>query len=351
VFADAAGDLFLWGMVDQEPRHGDQVILLGDKDAARPGLFQATLTGPGSISVYRNGVLLGSLAQDVLVETHYDVLWSGPVHALLADHLRAYVSEQHPDLATECGSPHPARLERELLLRWLNSLSRILVNVQQYRHGGGLVIAQRLGLYNSTIKYRIHYDRLARSAVGLVRAHLLRSRAASALMEAAKGDNPGNLHGAISYIRNVHNELEQRKEEVLGCLRFIASLSCVDGVVLLDKCLAVHGFGVELRTGSNLDEVFMAGDAEAQPDRLRRVDITHFGTRHRAMMRYCYQSPGSLGFAISQDGGIQALMRIGDQLVVWENIDVALAFDTEAWALESPLRSPVFRWFGVRAYR
>ena len=351
VYADDDGGLHIWGLVDQEPRQGDQLVLAAGSELQRPGIFQATISGSGRIGVYRNGTLLGSLAQDMLVEAHYDVLWSGPVHSLLADHLRQYVSQQHPQLAAECGAPHPAWLERELLLRWLNSLSRVLVNVQQYRHGGGLVIVPRAGFDNSNVKYRIHYDRLGGAVVALVRAHLLRTQASTALIEAAKAEAPGNLYATFSSVRKVHLELEQRKEEVLGCLRFIASLSCVDGVVLLDKSLCVHGFGVELRTDSLLVEVFLAGDADATPGRLRRGEITHFGTRHRAIMRYCYEHHGSLGFAISQDGGIQAVMRIGDQLIVWENIDVALAVNAEDYSANSPRRSPILRWFGVRAYR
>ncbi|NLF71092.1 MAG: hypothetical protein GX575_18840 [Candidatus Anammoximicrobium sp.] len=351
VFADADGELYIWGMVDQEPRQGDQLVLSPGADVHRPGLFQATINGSGSICVYRNGALLGNLAQDVLVEALYDVLWSGPVHALLADHLRSYVNETHPHLVAECGSPHPAWLERELLLRWLNSLSRILVNIQQYRHGGGLVIVPRADFDRSNVKYRIQYDRLSSAVVGLVRTHLQRSQSMRALMEAAQGEGPGNLYASLAALRDMHVEVEQRKEEVLGCLRWIAGLSCVDGVVLLDKQLTVHGFGVELRADSTLAEVYMAGDAEAKPSRLRRVEITQFGTRHRAMMRYCFERLGSLGFAISQDGGIQAMMRIGDQLIAWENINVALALNAEDFSAASPRRSPILRWFGVRAFR
>ena len=95
--------------------------------------------------------------------------------------------------------------------------------------------------------------------------------------------------------------------------------------------MGVQGFGVELRTDNNLNEIYLAGDALAIPDRLREVELAQFGTRHRAMMRYCYQYPGTLGFAISQDGDIQAMTRIGSRLVYWENIDVHLAFKAENW--------------------
>ena len=81
------------------------------------------------------------------------------------------------------------------------------------------------------------------------------------------------MYATFSALRKVHLELEQRKEDVLGCLRFIASRPCADGVVLLD------------------------------------------------------------------------------QLIVWENIDVALAVNAEDYSANSPRRSPILRWFGVRAYR
>ena len=44
------------------------------------------------------------------------------------------------------------------------------------------------------------------------------------------------------------------------------------------------------------------------------------------MMRYCYSNPGSIGFVISQDGDVRAITRLGSRLVLWENIDVQLAY-------------------------
>ncbi len=45
------------------------------------------------------------------------------------------------------------------------------------------------------------------------------------------------------------------------------------------------------------------------------------------------------------------MMRIDDQLIVWENINVALAMNAEELSAASPRRSPILRWFGVRAFR
>ena len=98
---------------------------------------------------------------------------------------------------------------------------------------------------------------------------------------------------------------------------------------MADKTLAVHGFGVELRADSQLTDIFIAGDALATTRLLRQGSLSQYGTRHRAMMRYCNEHPGSLGFVISQDGDIRATMRSGDRLILWENINAQLAFRSE----------------------
>lgn len=334
VFSDRRGDLFIAGMVDLEPRHRDYITLGVDSDFARPGLLRATINGTGNISVYHKHVLVGSLAHDALVEAYHDVLWSGPVHQVLAGHLRCHLDEcRARDAALLSGDQ---LLEHELLLRWLNAISRMLLGVQHYRQGGGLLITNDGNPHTLSIKYRIQYDRLLAALVGMVQAHFDYSQLLS------RGQEPGRLGPSAAELQQ---ELEQRKREVLGAARFIASLSCVDGVVLLSRTMGVRGFGVELRTDNRLSEVYLARDSEASAGRLRCVEITQFGTRHRAMMRYCDQHPGSLGFVVSQDGAIQALARLDEKLVLWENIDVQLAFKPEAWRVpdaQSPPR-PVLR--------
>ncbi len=125
------------------------------------------------------------------------------------------------------------------------------------------------------------------------------------------------------------SELDRLKSRLLGCVRYIASLSRVDGFVLLDKSLVVNGFGVEARADTELTEIFMAGDAQASARLLRPAPLSQFGTRHRAMMRYCDANEGALGFVISQDGDIRATMKYQGKLVLWENINVQLAYRAE----------------------
>ena len=106
----------------------------------------------------------------------------------------------------------------------------------------------------------------------------------------------------------------------LGCVNFIASLTRVDGCVLLSPGLTVRGFGVEITCRKDPPMVLVAGDERASNRRLRTLDFSHFGTRHRSMMRYCYANSGSVGFVVSQDGDVRAIMRLGKRLVLWENV-------------------------------
>lgn len=324
VVADEDGELFVLGMLDQEPRYSESITFEADSGLHRPGLFQATITGAGAVAVYQQSSLIGSLNHQQLVEAYHNVLWFGPIHEMLAGHLRNWLAKHRSQLAASCELTDHKPLEQELLLRWLNSLSRILVNAQHYHHGGGLLITPDLRLDQLHVNYPIIYDRLLPAVVGLVRAHFLRHQAAVVTMQGRVS------HPDWNHLRAVHLEVESRKNEVLGCNRFIAALTCVDGVVLLDPCLTVHGFGVELRTEDNLRQVYLASDSLADVRHLREVELGQFGTRHRAMMRYCQQHPGSIGFVVSQDGNIQALARLGERLVLWENIDVQLAFKSDS---------------------
>jgi hypothetical protein len=229
----------------------------------------------------------------------------------------------------DTGSKTPAHiaqadLESELLMRWLNAISRTLMNIQHYRHGGGLLITPQTTLDGLNVKYKIRYDRLLKSLRGMVERQLSASRDRPAQPPAQ--DPAQNVFSyAPAAVSALDRELGEHKNEVLGAVRFIASLSCVDGFVLLDRRMVVHGFGVEVRTDNLLSDVYVARDSHANSKLLRQSELTQYGTRHRAMARYCYDKPGSLGFVVSQDGDIRAMTRIADMLVLWENIDVQLA--------------------------
>ena len=262
VFSNRKNQLFISGMVDQEPRYGEALLMETPDGRERPGLFQATIVGPGSISVFHNGVLVGSLVQNALVQEHHNVLWSGPIHAILKKHLAWFLANEsrcqeslclyepeaaESDVSREAIPFDEDPLHDAMLLRWLNSLCRILVNIQRDRHGGGLVIVPDETVRDVHIKYELTYDRLPRAITGLVRTN---TNSAPPARSVAKSYASSTRRWSIT-------------NELLGTIRFIASLAGVDGVVLMDRMLAVRGFGVELRHDHRLDDVLLAGDVSS----------------------------------------------------------------------------------------
>lgn len=119
-------------------------------------------------------------------------------------------------------------------------------------------------------------------------------------------------------------DLEEIRNELHGIIWFISLLTRVDGLVLLNQNLEVRGFGVEITEAEEPSEIYTAGDALASDYFLRKVDYQQYGTRHRSMMRYCAKFPGSLGFVVSQDGDVRVMTKVGDRLVLWENIQLQL---------------------------
>ena len=61
VFSDTNEELYIWGLIDQELRYGDRVALDAQEDPQRPGLFQATIAGVGTIAAYKNFTLVRSI--------------------------------------------------------------------------------------------------------------------------------------------------------------------------------------------------------------------------------------------------------------------------------------------------
>ena len=98
--------------------------------------------------------------------------------------------------------------------------------------------------------------------------------------------------------------------------RFIASLTSVDGAVVLTDTLRIIGFGAEVTASfSGGDKVHIAHTAEATET--KEVQFEEYGTRHRSAFRFVASMEPSVGFIMSQDGGVKAVKQVGSKLVMW----------------------------------
>jgi hypothetical protein len=135
---------------------------------------------------------------------------------------------------------------------------------------------------------------------------------------------------ALYFAERVEEGAKRDSQSALaGCIRFIASLSRVDGLVLMSSDLNVLGFGTEILTEADVPRFCLASGAHATPKQLQEKDPKHYGMRHRSMMRYCAANPRSIGFVVSEDGDVRAVMRHQRKLVMWDNIQLQVAFDRD----------------------
>lgn len=318
VYYDEIGALFCWGMIDQAMHYQNFLNYESDTDSEQPGIFQASIDDIGTINVLFDYELLATLKHNVLVKRYLDVLTIGPISKILrknADFLkvniRAYLENIYPN-------EDYAEWEDFLDSLWIQTFSRLLLKIQNYQHGGAILLADDSA--DLDVKYRIDYERLTLAMVAHAKATIDNFVSAYIIGESFGAGKRSLTKGA--YLREAASmHLKQgTSDEIKGAISFIAAQSCVDGVILFNRNMVAKGFGAVLRAKKMPSRIYVASSATATPKSLEAHDPKHYGTRHRSMIAYCWNHPTALGLVVSQDGDIRAFCKIEDKLIMWENI-------------------------------
>jgi hypothetical protein len=322
IYPDEAGDLQVWGLIDQQNNHHEFVNYNAESGHQPPGLFQATALSLGHLRVSVGYENIAELKVDTLVSRKPDVLRKGPVAEKLEIGINHYI-ESVVRAASECGAV--SSWAGMFADRWISSLCRLLLRIQSYRHGGALLITPDTAFQYLNIKHGIDYTRLRD---GLRARAVLSCEKCDAddlifeeYIEPSADEMPVGL-----YLDSViaEGEVEDARSELNGAIWFISLLSRVDGLILMDPGLKIYGFGAEITVSEEPTEIYISSDASGARASLRDCPYTHFGTRHRSMMRYCHAVPEAVGFVISQDGDVRAMTKVNKHLVMWEDIKLQL---------------------------
>ena len=318
VYYNEQGKLLIWGMIDQALHYQSFLNYESESGSEQPGLFQVSISDIGTLDVLFDYELLATLKQNVLVPRYLDVFTIGPVSKILkanALHLksdiRSFLIAEHPDEDFEDWEMFVDGL-------WIQTLSRLLLRIQKYHHGGAILITE--SDRDIDLKYKVSYNRLKSSVSGYAK-ETINNYIAETLID--EHINIGKK--AISkdwYLDESRSLLAKQgiADEIKGCISFLASHTCVDGVLQFAPDMVSKGFGGVLKARKMPKKIFVSPTATATPKSLLPADPKHFGTRHRSMIAYCWNHPGSLGLVISQDGDIRAFYRIEEKLIMWENI-------------------------------
>ena len=110
------------------------------------------------------------------------------------------------------------------------------------------------------------------------------------------------------------------EKEIYEMVSFIASLTQVDGAVMMTSDLELIGFGCELlESDVPYEEIKISTKAFSEKF---IINPEEFGTRHRSAFRFCHKFPLSLCFVISQDGSIRGISKDDQEIEFWPDLNV-----------------------------
>lgn len=318
---DSKNELVIWGLIDQAVHYQSFLHYEAESGPEQPGLLQTSITGIGNLVVIFDYELIATLKQNNLISNYLDVFSRGPVFEQIQNHatgykkkIKSFMKKEIPDDDFEFWEQYVERI-------WTQSLSRILIRIQNYHHGGAFLITKDLK-NDLDVKHKISYNRLHNCICDLAKLTIEHSHHSNLVHNKyMEEDKPVPLDLYLDESISDFTK-DETNDELKGAIRFIASLSCIDGLVVFTPELIVRGFGTVIKNIELPPFIYLSKTAVISDRRLAKVDPKHFGTRHRSMFSYCWKHEGSMGFVVSQDGDIRAIMRVEDKLVMWENIKV-----------------------------
>jgi hypothetical protein len=318
VDADSKGKLRIWGIIDQSVHYSTFVMKEASSGVEMPGIFQAAIEGTGEVAVYDGYFLLGSLKQDTLVKELQGVFQSGPVHSKLMRSIEIFQRRVREKVGDDFYDKRD-HWDQGLEYSWISALCRILIGIHRYHHGGAVLISDVSSGLNP--KYSVAYDRLAdalfRASVFLIENTSYNDLIFEKYLDKESDEIPVDLYldETVS-----GDELRDAEDEVTGCVRFLASLSRVDGLIWLDSSLRLKAFGVEITIRDDPDSVFLAHNSSGT--KTNKLNPNSYGMRHRSMLRYCNAHPDSVGLVVSQDGNVRAVTRGAQGVFLWDNVQI-----------------------------
>lgn len=295
-------DGILFGQSDYE------AIRVGYRSGGRrlPPLFNVTALNAGCLAANRGDECLVELSHGKIRHPVH-LAEGGPILRGLHGVVHAMQEEAW---ASVPAAAHLRRPGSPIFCPYIPFLKKILHTMEASDHGGSLLLIphDQTGALTSAeidIKYRLCGTSAWDKCLSVM----------SLLISQELPENIGILGMEEDQIR-----FDNACRDVMTLAEVVGNLGAVDGALLLTDRLEILGFGAEIRLHADSEgAVELVPDARSAP---RREIITHYGTRHRSIVRFCKHFRQAIGFILSQDGGLKAVASSDAGVTLWG--DVAL---------------------------
>jgi hypothetical protein len=181
--------------------------------------------------------------------------------------------------------------------------SHVLREAVRLRHGGAFVVVPDPAQAPIALKYPT-----APLALGgeLARLWLALARAYHFL-----GSN--HLADALEQTR-------VQRHQLWSAAASVGHLSAMDGCVVLDRRMTVHGFGGTIETVANA-KVRTYADSRTHAPLAEEQLLSRFGHRHRSAFLLCKAVPSAIAFVVSQDGELSIFSSDDRHVYCDENLN------------------------------
>jgi hypothetical protein len=269
---------------------------------------------PGELNISRADRPVIRLRGGRIVAPTDSVLLRGPVADFFAPATEVFIR----NACELSGVEQDPAADDGLAFAHMTFVESVLVYTADLCHGGTLLfVPEEINHEDSrlvsrlSLKYVLPSTRPRDALVAAMSARLAHN-AATERLEGRRTLSAGELD-ELEALADAQRHCEDAARDAA---RFIASLTAVDGAVVLTDTFRIIGFGAEVTASfSGTNKVYVAEDAEGTES--NEASFAEYGTRHRSAFRVAGSMESAIAFVMSQDGGINSLRQVGPRLLMW----------------------------------
>lgn len=317
------GAPLIWGTVDV----GSEWSLFHNAERTSgmglPPHLVITVSAPGTISLKFSDSLLYSIERGQAAQQSCNVLKFGPVHEFFRPIMYQLLKEAFPDNDGLISNNH---LFISYAGEYLRFLARTLKYAEGLGHGGTIIILRENDDTRVNDHLSIKYPISSSYQWGEL------SRYLSLIYDEIESHKlidgkPQVEQVLLDHWKTASREREKLNQQLIDRSRFLARLTQVDGALVMTERLRVLGFGAVIKDLTETRSTFHFCQNELCEtfDERKRES---YGTRHRSAIELCERME-CMAFVLSQDGGVKALKREGNQVLLWPSV----LLDPSAWFL------------------
>lgn len=312
--------LIIWGLLDVGDNWWKFVHHETSGGRCPPNNITVTCCNPGELSISSCGDVYYTLKNGEIVEPKINPIWNGDINNFFQNARKSLYDETIKGLKTKKWDKDGH--DDDYPFRFYNYfLERILFYVREKAHGGTIIfIPNTISKHDTRItdrallKYPCKYDYVW----NILKASLINHRRYYDLHFPLWDGKKPITKDEFQEHDMLDGEGTEIEEGLSDIAQAIASLTSVDGAVILNDKFEVLGFGAEVTaTSQSLKEItIITGDTKS-----KKISIESFGTRHRSAFRFCSSFEDSVAFVVSQDGGVKAVKRVASEVMLWPDIN------------------------------